>query len=148
MPLHIDHGRRRRPDQGRHMRRVTIVLAVVLALVAGACGGGDGSDDTTTTAAGALSGDPTRGFELYQGTCMACHGPEGAGIEGLGKPWVGSTFINSRTDAEMLAFLYEGRPADHPENTTGIAMAPKGGNPALTDEDLLDLIAYMRTLNL
>lgn len=130
------------------MRRFTIVLAVVLALVAGACGGAEGDGTTTTRTPGSLTGNSENGFALYQRNCMACHGPEGQGIEGLGKPWAGSDFINARSDAEMLAFLHEGRPADHPENSTGIAMAPKGGNPSLTDADLLDLIAYMRTLNL
>jgi disulfide bond formation protein DsbB len=125
------------------MRKI-IVLTAALALAVVACGGGDGAEDTTTVAGG---GDPLHGLELYRGTCIVCHGEGGVGIEGLGKPWVGSDFINSRTDTEMLAFLQVGRPADHPDNTTGVAMLPRGGNPNLTDSDLLDLIAYMRTLN-
>ncbi len=128
------------------MRKTIIVLIAALALAVAACGGG-GGDETTTTGASA-AGDPVHGLELYRGTCIVCHGEGGIGIEGLGKPWVGSDFINARTDAEMLAFLIEGRPADHPDNTTGIAMLPRGGNPNLTDDDLMDLIAYMRTLNL
>lgn len=126
------------------MRKTTIALLAAFMLATVACGGGGG--ETTTTAA-AFAGDPVNGLELYRGTCIVCHGEGGVGIEGLGKPWVGSTFINERTDDEMLAFLQVGRPADDPLNTTGIAMLPRGGNPNLTDEDLLDLIAYMRTLN-
>jgi len=135
------------------MRSRLVLLIAVMALTVTACGG-SGSADTnapepTTTEAPAptSSGDVAHGIEIYAGTCVACHGLEGAGIEGLGKPWVGSEFINTRTDEEMLAFLIEGRPSDHPENTTGIAMMPRGGNPSLTDDDLLDLVAYMRTLN-
>lgn len=30
--------------------------------------------------------------------------------------------------------------------TTGVVMPPLGGNPALTDADLIDVIAYVRTL--
>jgi disulfide bond formation protein DsbB len=127
------------------MRKTITALVALLMLATVACGGGGGA---STTTAAAFTGDPVRGLELYRGTCIVCHGEGGVGIEGLGKPWVGSTFINERTDAEMLAFLQEGRPADHPDNTTGIAMLPRGGNPNLTDDDLLDLIAYMRTLNL
>lgn len=139
-------------DRRDTMRRLILGL-LALTLVAAACGGGDDAADTTaattTTAATVPSrGDAANGAELYTGSCQACHGPEGAGVEGLGKPWVGSDFINARTDDEMFAFLLEGRPADHPENTTGIAMNPRGGNPNLTDDDLYDLIAYMRTLNL
>ena len=130
------------------MRKMTIALVAVLMLAAAACGGGGGGDDDTPTTVAAFTGDPVHGLELYRGTCIVCHGEGGVGIEGLGKPWVGSTFINERTDEEMVAFLLVGRPADDPENTTGIAMLPKGGNNALTEDDLLDLIAYMRTLNL
>ena len=133
------------------MRSRLVLLVAVVALTVTACGGSDSSDgteqETTTAPAPTSSGDVDHGIEIYAGTCEACHGLEGAGIEGLGKPWVGSEFINSRTDDEMLAFLIEGRPSDHPDNTTGIAMMPRGGNPNLTDADLLDLIAYMRTLN-
>ncbi|HSG79776.1 MAG TPA: cytochrome c [Acidimicrobiia bacterium] len=131
------------------MRRLIPGL-LALTLVAAACGGGDDAADTTAaaaTTAAASQGDAANGARLYTGSCQACHGIEGAGVEGLGKPWVGSDFINSRTDDEMFAFLLEGRPADHPDNTTGIAMNPRGGNPNLTDDDLYDLIAYMRTLN-
>jgi disulfide bond formation protein DsbB len=127
------------------MRKTTVALLAALMLAIVACGGGG---ETTTTTAVAFTGDPVHGLELYRGTCIVCHGEGGVGIAGLGKPWVGSTFINERTDAEMLAFLQVGRPADDPLNTTGIAMLPRGGNPNLTDEDLLDLIAYMRTLNI
>jgi disulfide bond formation protein DsbB len=127
---------------------MTIALVAVLMLATAACGGGGGDGDDTITTVAALTGDPVHGLELYRGTCIVCHGEGGVGIEALGKPWVGSTFINERTDEEMVAFLLVGRPADDPLNTTGIAMLPKGGNNALTEDDLLDLIAYMRTLNL
>lgn len=133
------------------MRRRTIGLLAVLALVFAACSESTGSNDTTAATAGgtvgAGGGDAVNGELLYNGTCIACHGPNGEGIEGLGKPWVGSEFINGSTDAEMFAFLEVGRPSDDPLNTTGIAMLPRGGNPALSDDDLFDLIAYMRTLN-
>jgi len=138
------------------MRRGVIGLLAVLALVFAACSESTGSDDTTAATTGDTTaateapsegGDSADGAVLYNGSCIACHGPNGEGIEGLGKPFVGSDFINSSSDAEMLAFLLVGRPSDDPLNTTGIAMLPKGGNPSLTDDDLLDLVAYMRTLN-
>jgi disulfide bond formation protein DsbB len=33
-----------------------------------------------------------------------------------------------------------------PLNTTGIAMPPKGGNPALTDGQIVDIVAYLRSI--
>lgn len=80
-------------------------------------------------------------------TCAACHGPNGEGVTGLGKPFTTSEFIASKTDAELVEFLKVGRAVDDPLNTTGVAMPPKGGNPALTDQDLLDLVAFIRTLH-
>ena len=139
------------------MRKGLIGMLAVLALVFAACGESTGSDDTTAATTGDTTaateapsggGDSANGEVLYNGSCIACHGPNGEGIEGLGKPWVGSDFINSNSDADMVAFLLVGRPSDDPLNTTGIAMLPKGGNPSLTDDDLQDLVAYMRTLNI
>ena len=126
----------------RIVMRKTAAALIVLILALVACGD-DGA--TVTTIDGA--GDPVRGLELYETSCMACHGVGGLGVEGLGMPWVGSDFINTNSDAELLAFLQVGRAADDPLNTTGVAMLPRGGNPTLTDADLMDLIAYMRTLN-
>lgn len=135
------------------MRRGIVGLLAVLSLVFAACSESTGSDGTTaattaaTTGAPAGGGDSANGEAIYNGSCIACHGPNGEGIEGLGKPWVGSEFINGSTDADLVAFLNVGRPSDDPLNTTGIAMLPKGGNTSLTDGDLQDLVAYMRTLN-
>ncbi|MDX1689797.1 MAG: cytochrome c [Acidimicrobiia bacterium] len=137
------------------MRRLAITVVVALSLVAAGCGdddaGGDAAATTTeapATTGQAIVGDPDHGLEIYEGSCMVCHGPNGEGIEGLGKPWQGSDFINTHTDEELIEFIKEGRASDHPDNDTGIAMPPYGGNTTLTDDDLQDLVAYMRTLNL
>lgn len=128
------------------MRKAIIAVAAVLMLAVVAC---DGEDrDPTTTTSTDFAGDPVRGFELYRSSCIVCHGEGGVGIDGLGKSWIGTTFIDERTDEELIAFLLVGRQADDPLNTTGVDMLPKGGNNALTEDDLRDLVAYMRTLNL
>jgi mono/diheme cytochrome c family protein len=116
-----------------------LVTALLLALTA--CGG---DSDGAALDEAAIA----RGVVVYQTTCQGCHGPDGIGVEGLGKPWVNSEFIDGLNDDEMLQFLIEGRTSDHPDNTTGIAMMPRGGNMNLTDADLLDVIVYMRSLNL
>ncbi len=128
------------------MKRLAILLAV-LALVAAACGGsnGDGDSDTTTPSGGG-SGNVAAGETIFKGTCATCHGPDALGIEGLGKALVDNAFVQSNSDDEMVAFLKVGRPASDPLNTTGLDMPSRGGNPSLDDDDLLDVVAYLRTL--
>ncbi len=92
------------------------------------------------------NGDAAHGEALFNQVCIACHGVGGEGIEGLGKPLPTSTFVASLSDRELLDFVKTGRPANHPDNTTGVDMPPKGGNPALTDQDILDIISYIRIL--
>lgn len=92
------------------------------------------------------AGDPEAGEEYFGEVCSACHGPGGEGIEGLGKDLTTSEFVAGLSDEELLAFIQEGRPVDHPDNTTGVAMPPRGGNADFTDEQLLDIIAHIRTL--
>lgn len=93
----------------------------------------------------AMAGDPAHGEELFT-VCAACHGQDGEGVEGLGKELRGNEFIAGMSDEEAVEFLKVGRPSGHELNTTGIDMPPKGGNPALSDEDLYDIVAYVRSL--
>jgi disulfide bond formation protein DsbB len=87
------------------------------------------------------------GETVFHSICMACHGFNGEGIQGLGKPIVGSEFVNSLTDDELAAFVTRGRDLTDPLNTTGVMMPPRGGNPALSDDDIRHVVAYMRSLN-
>lgn len=86
------------------------------------------------------------GAKLYASGCVACHGPGGAGIAGNGKRLMQSDFIASLDDDALLEFITKGRAPTDPLNTTGIQMPPKGGNPALSEDDILDIVAYLRTL--
>lgn len=140
---------------------------VVAAVVLAACGGG-GAQPTPTSVPptptsvpptptpavsggvgeeAGVTGDATRGKELFVGTCAACHGPTAEGIPGLGKDLTTSEFVAGLSDAELLEFIKKGRPIDDPLNTTGVEMPPRGGNMTLTDDDLRDIIAYIRSLH-
>ena len=135
-------------------RSIWIAGIMILAIALTACGGGDGnaaSDGGVSDAGGnevvpVSLGDPEAGKEQYDIVCIACHGPGGEGVEGLGKPFTTSDFLRDRSDEEMFEFVKVGRPTGDPLNTTGVDMPPKGGNPALTDEQIVDIIAYVRTL--
>jgi disulfide bond formation protein DsbB len=138
----------------KHWLLIMIILVAILALTA--CGGGAPApqakpNNTPAQAAAtptqAPAGDPVAGEKLFTQTCSACHGPKGEGVTGLGKDMTKSEFIAGKSDAELLAFVKVGRDPSDPLNTTGVAMPPKGGNPALTDQNLQDIIAFIRTIH-
>jgi mono/diheme cytochrome c family protein len=87
------------------------------------------------------------GRTTFLTVCAACHSPTGQGINGLGKPLIGSQFVNSYSNVELLAFLQTGRLISDPLNTTGVVMPARGGRLSLTDDDLTNVIAYIRSLN-
>jgi len=92
-------------------------------------------------------GNSGPGHEIFVAACSACHGANGEGMDGLGKPLDTSTFVESKTDEELAAFVKTGRPIWDAANTTGVDMPPKGGNPALSDDELSTIIAYIRSLH-
>ena len=134
---------------------LAVLAALVMVLALAACGGGGGETAApegeavaeAPTEEGALAGDADAGKTQFDMVCIACHGPGGVGVEGLGKPFTTSEFLLTVSDQELLDFIKTGRPVGHPDNTTGVDMPPKGGNPAVTDEQLTDIIAYIRTLH-
>jgi disulfide bond formation protein DsbB len=131
-------------SNGKRVTARTLAWAVgalaIAALVAVGCGGGgDGG--------GAADAKIAKGEKLFRQTCASCHGADGHGMPKLGKDLHNNEFTKGLTDEEMLAFVVEGRPAFHPDNTQGVDMPPRGGNPALTDEDILAIIAFQRTWN-
>ena len=126
--------------KNRFVFLTTLLLA--LAVFLAACGSGTPAPTPTPTEP---PGDPAAGKIAYDKTCIACHGPDLKGMPSLGKDLTTSEFVGGKTNPEMIEFLKVGRPASDPLNTQGVDMPPKGGNPALTDADLLNIVAYVRT---
>lgn len=135
--------------------RLTVLAAALAAVVLSACG--SSAPAPTATAAGpkvsaeaqkyaALKGVADNGAKAYQSACIACHGVDAKGMPSLGKDLTTSAFLKGLPDAEAVLFLAKGRPASDPLNTTKVDMPPKGGNPALKDQDLADIVAWLRTL--
>lgn len=127
-----------------------VLTLVLLLVVTVACGGGNGGDEASTgddaDSAEVAAGDPAAGEEKFNQVCISCHGEEGVGVDGLGKPLNTSEFVSQQSNQELLEFIKQGRPVSDPANTTGVDMPPKGGNPALSDGEILDIIAYIRQL--
>ena len=85
-----------------------------------------------------------RGKALIASSCVACHTPDGGAKPPLGKDMIQSEFTAGVSDDELVAFITDGRDASDPLNTTGIPMPPKGGNAALTEDDVRDMVAFIR----
>ena len=122
-----------------------IVFALIL-FTFGACGGGAGTKSAEAEIKPLPTGNATDGESIFMGTCIKCHGEDAAGIVGSGTNLTISEFVRGRTDAELVDYIKSGRPMNDPLNTTGIAMPPYGANPMLTDQDLADVVVYLRTV--
>ncbi|MCH7493286.1 cytochrome c [bacterium] len=106
-----------------------------LALAAGALhSAGPGA----TPVASALAAS---GQEIYLTTCFACHGQDGKGalpgVPDLTDPAGRLT----KPDAELFASMRDGLATPG----TALAMPARGGNPDLTDDDLLAVLGYVRS---
>lgn len=80
----------------------------------------------------AQAGDPIRGQQLYEIRCQGCHGEKGLPqIAALPNFSVGQGLMKS--DMELLAVVKKG------------ALVMPAFNGILTDAEILDIIAYIRT---
>lgn len=131
-----------------------ITLLILGAGLLIGCGGGgsDGGSNNEETARvevqprSASFGDAAEGKKQFEQLCSACHGMDAKGMPNLGKDLTTSEFLKTKTDDEFIEFIKVGRPSSDPLNTSGIDMPPKGGNPALTEQNMHDIVAYVRTL--
>lgn len=111
--------------------------------------GGDKEESSAPAASKVESSAPAgdrmaiaKGTVKFGKTCATCHGADAKGMPNLGKDLTVSEFFRDSTDQELLEFVKTGRPATE----TAAEMPPKGGFPDLTDEDILNVIKYVRTL--
>lgn len=92
--------------------------------------------------AGSL-GDPDdvgNGKAVYGETCVFCHGKKGKGeIPGV-PDLTRKKGPLSKTDLELFHNISDG--FESPGSS--MAMPARGGNPDLSDEDVHDLVAYLR----
>jgi len=121
-------------------------LVLVLALVGASCAGDAAPTDGSIASVPKIvtPGDPLAGASAYRAVCATCHGVDLGGVVGLGRSLVPSQYVVDTSDDDLVAFIVEGRPIDHPDNITGVAMLPSGGNPTLRDQDIANIVAYIK----
>ena len=106
------------------------------------------SSGSTASGATTLPGDPSKGATLYAQNCATCHG---SGLEG----GIGAVLNpidklpgvpNPLDPAFLVAIITNGRQPQSGDPKQ-IPMPPKGGNSALTDQDVKDLASYIIVQN-
>lgn len=125
----------------------TAALVSATLLLVG-CGGEKekaATPDASKVESSAPTGDRmaiAKGTVKFGKTCATCHGADAKGMLNLGSDLTISEFFRDSSNEELLAYVKVGRPADG----TTAAMPPKGGFPDLTDEDIMNIIKYLRTI--
>lgn len=139
-------------------RKIIQSILVLTAMLWMGCGGGGEQAQTQqktaskpaqtggAKTAGLQPGDSATGAKLFVSYCSACHGPDAKGIKGLGRDLTHNEWVQGLNDKELLDYVNAGRAVDDPRNVSGVPMPPKGGNPALKDEEIMHIIAHIRTL--
>lgn len=87
-----------------------------------------------------VAGEIEQGRRIYFGTCIACHGSDGAGAMPDVSDFGVAAGPLSKTDVQLLKSIMEGV-----SNVNGSSsMPPKGGNPELTAEDARNVLEFIR----
>jgi mono/diheme cytochrome c family protein len=94
-----------------------------------------------TAAAGgaAPAGNQQQGATLFATSCMPCHGQGGQG-GGVGPKLVGDKFVQAGPDQNIYNTIANGRPG------TAMPAWSKAKGGALSDQEIYDLIAYLKSL--
>ncbi len=88
-----------------------------------------------TSAAPSLTGE-----EVYTQTCIACHGADGKGTVPSAPDFTDKNGRLSKTDEKLMDSLTNGMKSAG----STMAMPAKGGNNALTQDDLKNVLEYMK----
>ncbi len=81
------------------------------------------------------------GQEVYEQTCVACHGKDGKGTVPGAPDFTDSEGVLSQSDEVLMKHITEG----FKSKNSPMAMPAKGGNPLLTETDLSNVIIYMKS---
>lgn len=115
-------------------------IVAFFALLAGMSGLGFSNLGVKELAVTAKGGDQVSGREIYVNTCIRCHGIDGKGALGIKlvppPADLTSLAVQSRLDGTLFRRIHEGKP-----NT-----AMGAWKHALSDEEIWDVLAYVRTL--
>ncbi len=84
--------------------------------------------------------DSAAGETVYSRTCIACHGADGRGALPGVADLTDATGVLAKTDQELGESIWNG----YQTTRSALAMPAKGGDPSLTANDVINVLAYMR----
>ena len=107
--------------------------------------------ETNTTARPAAQSTPvsvavsdgSRGAQLYQQVCAACHMPDGSGVAGLQAPLAGSSVV-SGDPATLIKVVLQGPAQVLPANRAKYAVQMPPFAAAFSDVDIADTLTFVR----
>lgn len=85
----------------------------------------------------------TGGQQLFEAQCIACHGVDARGVDGLGISLVDSGLVAVSSEEDLVAFLKVGRMLTDPANVTGAVMP---GFAWLAEQDLVALAGHLKSI--
>lgn len=101
----------------------------------------------TLTTNAMAEGDATAGKAKFEMYCGSCHGNTGAGdgpassaLNPKPRNFQDAAVMSKKTDEELKKVIAEGGPA------AGLSASMPAWKAALNDQDILNVIAYIRTL--
>lgn len=113
--------------------RGTASGALVIALVGAACSGAVAVPD--------VPGDAAAGAVVYERHCAGCHGVGGIGVQGAGPSLLDERYGPSLLDDRAaVRAIVEGAP----EEAWNLGPMPR--TRGLSEQDLADLLAYLRSV--
>jgi len=88
-------------------------------------------------ALGAQSGP---GQTVYDQSCVSCHGVDGEGMMPGVPDLTAKDSVLNKSETELVRNTLKGMQSPG----SSLAMPPKGGNPELTEQNIIDAVRYMR----
>ena len=89
---------------------------------------------------GRQQGQGMSGQDIYDGSCISCHGADGKGRVPGAPDFTASNGVLSKPDDALIKHITEGFQSPG----SPMAMPAKGGNPNLTETDVRNVLAYLR----
>lgn len=87
-----------------------------------------------------LAGNVENGSKVFMTTCFACHGVDGKGMLPGMPDFTKTRDRLAQSDSVLVSHVINGFQSPG----AMIPMPPRGGNPALTEQNILDAVTYIR----